>query len=119
MPESPSPLEIVARAQREFRAWLDILADAADPSAQRMCAIDRISQMLREVDRAVQLAPPEMRAGEQWRTAIATYTDTLQQLRAKLGNLEIALRIRSSQIASARARASAVDAWANLARHVG
>ncbi|MGH9685667.1 MAG: hypothetical protein ACRD5K_01060 [Candidatus Acidiferrales bacterium] len=114
-----APIEVIQQASRDLRVCLGVLSNSPDPVNQRTRAIEEMSQILRDVDRAVQSASRETLAGKEWRTDIASYTDTLRALRAKLLDVEAALRVRSAQISSARARASAVDAWATLARHIG
>lgn len=114
-----SPLDTMSQARREFRAWLDVFATAPDPARLRSEVLRRISQLLQEVDGALRSATLELTASPAWREEAAAYRDTLRDLRAKLDGIEIALRIRSNQLAGARARARAVGAWADLARHIG
>ncbi|MGH9738532.1 MAG: hypothetical protein ACRD4X_08070 [Candidatus Acidiferrales bacterium] len=116
---SAAPIETIQQANRDLRVCLRVLSNSPDPVNQRSRAIEEMSQILRDVDRAVQSAPRETLSGQEWRTHIASYTDTLRALRAKLVDVEAALRVRSTQLANARARAGAVGAWASLARHIG
>jgi len=43
----------------------------------------------------------------------------LRELRARLRNFEITLRIRSVQMAKKQAHLGAVHCWADLAKHIG
>jgi hypothetical protein len=119
MPEAPSPVETVRQARREFRAWLEAVESSTNPARQRPQALQRISQVLQEVDGAMRSATLEMTTSSEWRAEVVAYRETLRDLRAKLGSFDIILRIRKSQLSGARARASAASAWANLARHIG
>lgn len=114
-----SCLETVRQANRDLRECLNALSSAPNPANYRSHAIERMSQILRDVDRTLQSASRETLAGQECRTHIASYTETLRALRAKLVDVEAALRIRSAELSKARARVSAVDAWASLARHIG
>jgi len=119
MSEWLSPLETIAQARRELGAWLQALANTPDPARQRPDSVPQISQLLQRVDAAVRSAAPEVTASAEWHNEVAAYAAMLRELRAVLGNFEVALRVRSAQLAGARARASAVGAWADLARHIG
>jgi hypothetical protein len=119
MAEALLPLETIAQARRELSAWLQALANAPDPARQRPDYVPQISKLLHQVDAAMRSAAPEITASAEWRDEVAVYAETLREIRTILGNFEIALRVRSAQLAGSRARASAVAAWAELARHIG
>jgi len=119
MAEARSPVETVRQARMEFRAWLEAVENSANPAKQRPQALQRISQLLQEVDGAMRSATLAVTTSPEWREEVVAYRETLRDLRAKLGSFDIILRIRKNQLMGARARASAASAWANLARHIG
>lgn len=111
-------LKTIAQAHREIGAWLNAMADTPDPARQRSYYLTQISKLLQQVDAAMQSATPETTASAEWHDEIAAYTATLRELRAILENFEVELRVRSVQLADARAHASVVGAWAELTRHI-
>ncbi|HVB88404.1 MAG TPA: hypothetical protein VNK23_17210 [Candidatus Dormibacteraeota bacterium] len=119
MSEALSPVETVRQARREFQAWLEAVESSRNPARERPQALQRISQLLQEVDGAMRLATLDQTTSCEWREEMVTYRETLRDLRTKLGSFDIILRIRRNQLTGARARASAASAWANLARHIG
>ena len=119
MSEALSPVETVRQARQEFHAWLKAVESSPNPARQRPQALQRISQLLHEVDGAMRSATLAVTASSEWREEVVAYRETLRDLRAKLGSFDIILRIRKNQLTGARARASAASAWANLARHIG
>ncbi len=119
MAKPPAPVAAIAQARRALHEWVETLDKSSDPARRRPGALQQISQLLQTVDGVMRSASPEARASAEWQEEVGAYAETLRELRAKLESFEIALRIRSAQLADARARASAVDAWAHLARHIG
>jgi hypothetical protein len=117
MPDSP--LNVISEVRQTFRAWLDQVQSSPDPASQPAGELKRISEQLKRVDSALKKASPLLAASEEWKQEIANYADTLRELRARLGNFEITLRIRSSQMANKRAQFDAVRSWADLAKHIG
>lgn len=119
MSEALTPVETLRQARREFHAWLEAVENSPNPARQRPQALQRISQLLQEVDGAMRSATLELTTSSEWREEVAAYRETLRDLRTKLASFDIILRIRKNQLTGARARASAASAWANLARHIG
>lgn len=114
-----SPLATLRQATADLEARMDALANRSNSASQRAAAVEHLSQILRTVDRAIQSAPPSMVGSKEWRDQTALYADALRELQTHLAQLEIALRIRRSELLHARARIGTVGAWASLARHIG
>ncbi|MGA8221456.1 MAG: hypothetical protein WB780_07345 [Candidatus Acidiferrales bacterium] len=114
-----SPLDVIREVRQFFRVWLDQVQSSPDPASQPAGELKRISEQLKRVDAALKQASPSLAASEEWKQEIATYADILRELRARLGNFEITLRIRASQMANKRAQFDAVRSWADLAKHIG
>jgi recombinational DNA repair ATPase RecF len=117
MPDAP--LEIIREVRQSLRAWLDQVQASPDPASQPPGELKRISELLKRVDAALKAASPDLKASEEWKQELAKYAEILRELRARLGNFEITLRIRSSQMANKRAQFDAVRSWADLAKHIG
>jgi len=117
MPESP--LEVIREVRQTFRDWLDQVKKSPDPASQLAGELKRISELLHRVDLALKDAPAALVATGEWKTELLDYAETLRELRARLGNFEITLRIRASQMANKKAQLDAVHSWADLAKHIG
>ena len=50
---------------------------------------------------------------------IENYVATLQELRSRLGDFEIALRVQNAQMANKQAQLNALKSWVDLAKHIG
>jgi hypothetical protein len=117
MPEFP--LDTIREVRQSFREWLDAVQKSPDPASQSRGELKRISELLSRVDAALRQASPALVATEAWKQEIVRYADILRELRARLGNFEITLRIRASQVANKKAQLDAVRSWADLAKHIG
>jgi hypothetical protein len=113
-----SSLKIIREARHWLQSWLDSVHKCADPSSRRIGELNQISQRLSRVDGAIQVATPELVASTEWAGELADYRKTLLEVRAQLGNLEILLRIRKSQMNTAQAQLKSVSCWADLAKHI-
>jgi len=109
------PLAIVRDVHRSMREWIG----NSEAPFQSLELLGRISAELKRVDQAIREAPPSIVATPEWREALAAYSETLGELGARLGKLEITLRVRQVQLAHASSRLGALHSWANLARHIG
>lgn len=74
---------------------------------------------MNRVDAALRDAPQTLKERDDWKREVAQYTETLNELRARLRNFEITLRIRGVQMAKKQAHLGAVHCWADLAKHIG
>jgi hypothetical protein len=116
---SDSTLETIREARRNFRQWLDQTRQSPDPASQPRGAMEVLGASLNRVGTALNDAPQSVKEGEEWKHEVAQYTETLQELRARLRNFEITLRIRGVQMAKKQAHLGAVHCWADLAKHIG
>jgi len=110
-----APLAVVREAHRCMREWIG----NSETPFQSLELLGRISAELKRVDQAIREAPPSIVATTEWRETFAAYSETLGELGARLGKLEITLRVRQVQLAHASSRLGTYHSWANLARHIG
>jgi hypothetical protein len=113
------PLSTVREARLCLTKWLDAVRTMPDPSAQGPDAVQQLSVHIEAVSRALNAAQPALTATEQWKSEIAAYTEILQELRARLANFEMTLRIRQNQVRGARANLRAARSWSDLAKYIG
>lgn len=114
-----SALETIGEARRNFRQWLDQTRQSPDPASQPRGALKALAANLNRVEAALRDVPVGVLRSAEWAREIAQYTETLQELRARLRNFEITLQIRGVQMAKQRAHLGAVHSWADLAKHIG
>lgn len=99
--------------------WLEQTARSPDPASQAPGAMKAISRHLKQAEATLKGASADLTQSEEWRQVIAEYVATLKELRARLGNFEITLRIRTAQMAQKRTHLDAIHCWADLAKHIG
>jgi len=114
-----SPLEVICEVRKWLRGWLDGVYNSPDPASRKADELQRISANLKRVDIALREASPELVASAEWKKEMGIYIGTLRELRARLGNFEITLRMRSLEVTNKQAQLSAVKCWAYLAKHIG
>lgn len=114
-----SAIEIMGEARRNFRQWLDQTRQSPDPASQPRGAMKGIAANLNRVEAVLRDVPETVSESDEWKQEIAQYTEILRELRARLRNFEITLRIRSVQMAKKQAHLGAVHCWADLAKHIG
>lgn len=112
-------MEVLREARVCFRAWLDQAQKSPDPASQSPIAMKTIAGNLALVESALKEASPALRANMEWKEEIVEYIGTLRELRARLSNFEITLRIRNVQMAQKHSQLSVVRSWADLARQIG
>ena len=112
-------LAVLCEVHGSFGDWLDRFRRSPDPTSQPPGALKSLSEQLKQVDQAVREAPHSVLASVEWREELRAYVETLRDLRASLGNLQISLRIRRALLDGERSRANGVQCWAKLAKHVG
>lgn len=116
---SAPSVNVLRKTCRYFREWLDQTARSPDPASQAPGAMKIISRQLKLAEAALLEAAPDVKQSEEWIDAVAEYVKTLRELRARLGNFEITLRIRTAQMAQKRTHLDAIHCWADLAKHIG
>lgn len=115
----PSSLEIIRQAHQSFKGWLETVRKLPDPSGHPPDVLNQIRLQLKIVDEALRQAPSSVVMTQEWREELAAYVETLREVRARLGNLEIMLRIRQAQAHTSQNRLSAVRSWSDLAKNIG
>jgi hypothetical protein len=113
------PLIVIREVRASLSDWLDEVRRLPDPTAQPHDIVRRISAQILSVDRVLRGAPPSVRASAEWKSEIAAYTEVLRELRARLNNFEITLRIRHNGVRNQRAKLGAVRSWSDLAKQIG
>jgi hypothetical protein len=116
---SAAPDESLRRVCQFFRGWLEQTSRSPDPASQAPGTMKTISRQLKLAELALKEASPEVKQSDEWRQLVGEYAATLKELRARLGNFEITLRIRTAQMAQKRTRLDAIHCWADLAKHIG
>jgi hypothetical protein len=118
--DSPqAPLEVLRDARRYFRDWLEQTKRSFDPSSQDRDGLSEITKRVQVVTEAVSKAPDSLRSSEAWKKETADYALALREVKARLANFEITLRIRSAQMNRKQAKLDVIRSWADLARHIG
>lgn len=113
------PLGVVREVRISLTAWLDAARKLPDPTAQPPGTVQKIAAQVQMVNMALREAPLSVSASEEWKREIAVYTETLRELRARLNNFEITLRIRRNQMRDADANLGIARSWSDLAKHIG
>lgn len=117
MPQSS--LDTIRDTRHWLEDWLHAVQADPDPSSCPPDNLRAISRKLSEVDLALHNALPPLVESEEWRAELSEYTETLRELRARLGNFDIMLRMRLANVSNSRARLDAINSWADLAKQIG
>jgi len=115
---SQSQLEVLKETRRYFRGWLDEMGKSPDPASQVAGVMAAISHNVKQVEVALNAAPPALRNSNEWKQAATEYIETLREVNSKLSNCEITLRIRSGLMAQKRARLDVIHCWADLVKRL-
>jgi hypothetical protein len=113
------PLRTIREVRAFLTRWLDSVRKLPDPSAQPPGTVQKLAGQIQLVTVALREASPALLASDEWKNEIAAYTEMLRELRARLGNFELALRIRQNQMRGKRANLGIVRSWSDLAKHIG
>ena len=115
----PDSLEIIRQVHQSFRRWIETVRKLPDPASQPADMLRQIGLQLKIVDEACRQASASLIASQEWRDELAAYVETLREVRARLGNFEIMLRIRRAQAIDANDRLAAARCWSDLAKNIG
>jgi len=113
------PISVIREVRASLSAWLEMARRLPDPSAHPPGTVKKISEQIKRVDAAIRQASPSFKSSDEWKRESAEYSQTLRELRARLGNFEMALRIRRDQMRGKRATLSVARSWSDLAKHIG
>jgi hypothetical protein len=113
------PIELVRKSRLALCAWLAQNREFSLAVSQPHVTTQYISDQLSLAGRAICEAGPSDTASHAWRDEIARYVEMLRAVRARLGEFELALRIRNIEVSKARARIDALRSWSNLAMYIG
>jgi hypothetical protein len=113
------PLSVLREVRASLDMWLEAARKLPDPSSQPPDTAQKLSEQIRLVSAALRDAPEGLSAGQEWKREIALYAETLRELRARLHNFEITLRIRHQQMREASANLGVARRWSDLAKHIG
>jgi hypothetical protein len=114
-----SPLDILREARRNFGDWLIQANKSPDPSTHDRGEFSALARQLQIAEQAMRVAPSSLRASDAWKDETAEYARALREMKARLSNLEITLRIRSAQMSQKQVKLEVIRSWADLARHIG
>ncbi|HTZ73273.1 MAG TPA: hypothetical protein VMB47_05095 [Candidatus Aquilonibacter sp.] len=113
------PISVIREVRASLTAWLDVAHKLPDPSAHPPGTVKKISDQIKRVEAAIRAAGPALKSSNEWKHEIAEYAQILGELRARLGNFEMALRIRQDQARGKHAKLSIARSWSDLAKHIG
>lgn len=110
-------------AIREVRAaltsWLDAARTLPDPASRPLATVRYLAAQVQRADVVLRNLTPFTSTTEEWKREAALYAETLRELRARLGNFEMALRIRHNQMRGAQAKLGIARSWSDLAKQIG
>ena len=116
----PRPsLTVLREVHQSLREWLCEARHSPESPAYAPGVLQQISQKLEQVDQPLRDGPAAVTEGDGWKAELAAYGETLREVRARLANLDIALRIHAAQMGQARMQLSAVRSWSDLAKQIG
>jgi hypothetical protein len=111
------------RVIREVRAaltsWLDAARTLPDPASRPLATVRYLAAQVQRADGVLRSLTPAVSATTEWKHEAALYAETLRVLRARLGNFEMALRIRRNQMRGAQTTISVARSWSDLAKQIG
>jgi hypothetical protein len=113
------PITVIREVRASLTAWLEMAHKLPDPAAHPPGTVKNISEQIQLVNAALRAAGPALKSSDEWKREIAEYSQTLHQLRARLANFEMALRIRQDQVRGRHAKLSIARSWSDLAKHIG
>ncbi len=113
------PLVTIREARVSMARWLEAARKLPDPSAHPPEAVPKLASQIESVDRALRGASPALAASHEWKREVAAYAEVLRELRERLENFEMALRIRQAQTRNVRANLNGVRSWSDLAKSIG
>lgn len=99
--------------------WLEAARKLPDPSAHPSETVPKLASRIEAVNSALTAASSGLAGTDEWKREIAAYADVLRELRARLNNFEMTLRIRQNQRRGAQGSLSAVRSWSDLAKSIG
>ena len=113
------PLTVIREVRASLNMWLEAARKLPDPSSQPPGTANKLSAQIQLVSAALRDAPATLLDTEEWAREVALYAETLRELRARLNNFEIMLRIRHQHMREANASLGIARSWSDLAKHIG
>jgi len=113
------PLTVIREVHASLAAWLEEARKLPDPSAQPPDAVQTIGAQIELVNIALREATPAIAETPEWKKSVEAYSKTLHELRARLSNFEITLRIRQNQMRNTGTQIGVARSWSELAKHIG
>jgi hypothetical protein len=117
--KEPDPLSIIREVRIALANWLDSTRKLPDPTAQPAGTVQKIAAQIHLVNVVLRETPSVISQTDDWRREIDEYTATLRELRARLNNFELTLRIRRNQLRDAGSNLTVARFWSDLAKHIG
>jgi hypothetical protein len=113
------PLTVIREVRATLDMWLEAARKLPDPSSQPPDTAQKLSAQIQLVSAALLDVPSSLSGTEEWTREVALYAETLRELRARLNNFEIILRIRHKHMRDASANLGIARCWSDLAKHIG
>jgi hypothetical protein len=99
--------------------WLEIARKLPDPSAYPPETVPRLASQIESVNSALKTVSSGLTGTDEWKREIAAYAEVLRELRARLNNFEMTLRMRQNQRRGAQGNLNAARSWSDLAKSIG
>lgn len=114
-----NPLDKLREARVSMVQWLEAARKLPDPSAYPPETVPKLALQIELVNSALQAASSGLAGTDEWKREVAAYAEVLRELRARLNNFAMTLRIRQNQRRDAQSSLNAVRSWSDLAKSIG
>jgi len=113
------PLATVRDVRVSMAQWLVAARKLPDPNAYPPETVPKLTAQIEAVNCALRSASSALTGTDEWKCELAAYAEVLRELRARLNNFEMMLRIRQNQTRGAQANLTAARSWSDLAKSIG
>ena len=114
-----SSLTSLREARQNFLVWLGQMKKSPDPFSHPRSEFLELARQLQIAEQAIRTAPTSLRSSDDWKNETVEYIRVLKEVKARVANFEITLRIRGEQMKQKQVKLDVIRSWADLARHVG
>lgn len=113
------PLDKLREARVSMAHWLEAARKLPDPSTYPPETVPKLASQIESVNFALRSASSGLTGTDEWKREIAAYAEVLHELRARLNNFAMTLRIRQHQRRDAQGSLNAVRSWSDVAKSIG
>jgi hypothetical protein len=112
-------IAVIRAVRMTLTDWLDSVRALPDPALQPRGMVKNLSAQIHLADAALRDAPASITTTDEWKKELAAYAEVLREVRARLSNFEITLRIRQSHMRQTSASLGIIRRWSDLAKQIG